>query len=683
MELSDKVKIFFRGNISFLDLLREAKRRKKVAAHQKNERRELENVQDAPARLTDQFASVSASELLRHFRERTVPFFQVNELEEIGKLQTQHFPNETAKLIADANKIVSASSWELAGLGHFEFTAENCWRCDPITGKDWGLDYHADVVTFSHDGADIRVLWELNRFGHAVTLACAYAVTRDEIYAGTFFTHIESWMKQNPYGRGANWNCAMEVALRAINLLVAFDIFRRSKSLTEERLSHILKLFDQHGRFILDNNEFSYITTSNHYLSDVIGLFWIGTMMPELKQSSEWRDLGLAEMFREIDKQILADGSDFEASTGYHKFVTEMFLYSCILAQRNDIELGPSDVYTEILRQMLYYLRRLIRPDDRMPLIGDADGSQIIPIIKRDADDAAYLLSVGAAFLDDKGIKVNKIDPEILWLFGETGLSDLNAMGGEEDMPSTCSKNGGAYIMRDGDLYLHFNANDCGINGRGSHGHNDALSIEMYAFGRPFIIDPGSYVYNLDRDARHLFRSTAYHSTVMVDDEEQNITDPKLPFVMGNEARPSVDEWRTSQEYDLVSGEHFGYTRLSEPITHRRTIEFFKKDRYWVIQDELAGKGRHKFSFSFHLAPEVNVLEVERNIVKIHDKEGRELFIHASGVDVAYEIIAAHASRNYGHKETSSILRWGMIAEAPFTARFVVSDKRDAEKTVN
>ncbi len=101
-------------------------------------------------------------------------------------------------------------------------------RYDPLSNYAWPLDYHRDIKLVRADGSDVRVLWELNRLGHFLTLARAYSLTNDERYAAEFFAQLRNWAAQNPYGRGPNWACAMEVALRAMNLLAAFEIFRHS-----------------------------------------------------------------------------------------------------------------------------------------------------------------------------------------------------------------------------------------------------------------------------------------------------------------------------------------------------------------------------------------------------------------------------------------------------------------------
>ncbi len=170
-------------------------------------------------------------------------------------------------------------------IGELSFGEEIEWLRDPVSGAQWPPDGHADVALTNAASADVRVLWELNRMGHLITLGRAYAVTGDEGFAEEFFVQVEGWRDQNRPGFGPNWNCAMEVALRAMNLLAAFQLLRGATRLTEERLTMMLTLFEQHGRYIRGHLEFSYIATSNHYLSDVVGLLWLGVLFAGTRAS--------------------------------------------------------------------------------------------------------------------------------------------------------------------------------------------------------------------------------------------------------------------------------------------------------------------------------------------------------------------------------------------------------------
>src|SRR5205807_10660284 len=172
-----------------------------------------------------------------------------------------------------------------------------------------------------------RVVWELNRLSHLITLGRAYAITNDEKLSGQFWQQIESWRAQNPVACGVNWNCAMEVALRAMNLLAAFALFLRSPQMNEVALKNLLKMLDQHGAHIQRNLEFSHIATSNHYLADVAGLFWVGVMLRALEAAQQWRVVGLCEVLHEMDEEVLADGGDCEGSAGYHRLKLGLILY--------------------------------------------------------------------------------------------------------------------------------------------------------------------------------------------------------------------------------------------------------------------------------------------------------------------------------------------------------------------
>jgi hypothetical protein len=391
----------------------------------------------------------------------------------------------------------------------------------------------------------------------------------------------------------------MEVALRAINLIAAFHVFRYSSQFDKEAVALLLRLFQQHGDYIDQHPEFSYIATSNHYLSDLAGLLWLGHFLPEFRDGENWGDGGWTGMLQEMDKQVLPDGSDYEASTGYHRFVTELFLYSFLFSELNEAEIKQK--YWTKLHQMLIYIRCYLRPDEFAPLIGDTDSGQVLQIRRRRADDHAYLLAIGAVVFKDPGLKVKGARPpeELFWILGKDGVKAFQEMSSSDRYAvSQAFPDAGTYIMRDGDLYLCFNASGAGLNGRGSHGHNDVLSIEVSAGGRALIVDPGTYVYSADLAKRHLFRSTAYHSTVQIDGLEQNTIRVDAPFVIGTEAKPRVLEWKTSDDFDRVVAEHYGY-----PVVHRRTVTFDKRGRFWLIDDEFFGEGEHVYEARFHFAP--------------------------------------------------------------------------------
>ena len=663
MSVIRKVKRAVRGDIKLTTAALEGLRRSRVSFAGWRDLSSLTQVANRPARLRDSFAHMNAKELLAHFRERDKPKFFPGFTDPSNPAAQQRiFPSETAELLRGANGIKERHCWSLLGFGEKCFGAQIEWRRDPLSGYISPLVYHRNVRLIRADGSDARVLWELNRLGHFLTLGRAYAVTRDESFSSEFFNQVESWSSQNPYGQGPNWACAMEVALRAMNLLGAFELFRQSPQLTEERLSHLLALLDQHGTYIRRNLEFSYLATSNHYLSDVVGLLWLGIMLPELSDANEWRQFGVREMLKEMDKQILPDGADCEASTGYHRFVLELVLYSFLLCRFNIIAIPER--YWKKVRLMLEYVRSYMRPDGSAPLIGDSDGGQVLPICVRRSDDHAYLLSLGAVALDGSLLSPadTKLTEELLWLLGKDGIARFEGLPKPAELPESRSfPDAGTHILRKDDLYLCFNTSGAGLNGRGSHGHNDVLSIDVSVCGRAFIVDPGTYVYTADLRARHQFRSTAYHSTVEVDEQDQNTTVVDSPFVIGNEADPRVLLWETAPELDRVSAEHYGYRRLESPLTHRRTISFDKGRRCWLIDDEFFADGAHSLAIRFHFDSGLEVECSDSVVVARDPKLGASLLIRSMTRGTQAQLEKLAHSRHYGEIRDSVSVCWTTI----------------------
>jgi hypothetical protein len=260
-------------------------------------------------------------------------------------------------------------------------------------------------------------------------------------------------------------------------------------------------------------------------------------------------------------------------------------------------------------------------------------------------------------------------------------------------------------VLREDDLYLMLNASGAGLGGRGAHGHNDALSIEVSACGVSFLADPGAYVYTSDLKARGLFRSTAYHSTVEIDGVEQNTTDEGTPFQIGDEARPRVLDFHAGHERDTAIAEHQGYERLTAGrVKHRRTVMLVRAGRFFFVEDSFEGLGGHEFRFIFHAAPGLEVrahgrassatdesAAVEnlesmnawihaRPAVEIRDiaKGARLLIVSLDGLENV-SIEPRWSSRDYGSKRESSATVWTLRAPAPLEARWLLLPVRAGE----
>src|SRR5690606_1012530 len=88
---------------------------------------------------------------------------------------------------------------------------------------------------------------------------------------------------------------------------------------------------------------------------------------------------------------------------------------------------------------------------------------------------------------------------------------------------------GGFYTIRDGwGTDATWAVVDCGPHGTMNcgHAHADALSLELAANGRSLLVDSGTYSY--PGPERNLFRATAAHNAVTVDDTGSS--EPGTPF---------------------------------------------------------------------------------------------------------------------------------------------------------
>ena len=151
-------------------------------------------------------------------------------------------------------------------------------------------------------------------------------------------------------------------------------------------------------------------------------------------------------------------------------------------------------------------------------------------------------------------------------------------------------------------------AGPLGYQSIGAHGHADALAVTLSLGGHEFLIDPGTYAYHTEQKWRNYFRGTAAHNTVRVDGLDQSVIGGN--FMWLRHAKAVCEKWISSWEIDYFCGSHDGYSRLYDPVIHRREIRFEKAERKISIADTLTCSGMHSVERAWHFSEDC---QVERN----------------------------------------------------------------------
>lgn len=617
-------------------------------------------------------------------RELPPFFFEPNNRDEITGTVKKEYPASIKETINDADEICR-HRFDLLGSGKKELDKEIDWHLDFKSGFRWdpktyylGSSKHVECYLSQGLYADVKVPWELSRCQHLATLGKAYWYAHEEKYAREFVSQIEGWITQNPVEFGVNWTCTMDVAIRAVNWIWGYYFLCHSESLTREFRVGFHKSLLEHGRHIINNLEYDAVR-GNHYLSDIVGLVYLGVFFPESKEGKRWLKKGRSALEEEMGLQVYPEGVDFESSISYHRLVTELFLSATLLCLKNNIAFP--EWYLERLAGMVEFIMHYTKPDGTAPQIGDNDDGRLHILANYGSwnrTDHRYLLAIGAAWFERADFKqaAGEFHEEAFWLLGGEGLGKFNGQP-EPKLPlkSRDFSQAGFYIMRWDNLYMIVDCLKADARAPTGHRHNSRLSFELFAYDKSFIIDPGAYIYTADKEMRNLFRSTGYHSSLVVDGEEQGRFDEDELFSMGLDASVKVNRWQQNNTQDYLDAEHSGYGRLENPVTHRRLILFNKVGGYWLIRDALSGRGEHQFDLYFHFAPLKAGIDRQSPLVVKTETAGANLaIIPLEGEDenISVELLEGWVSSGYGVREKAPVVKYSKRGTVPTSFCFAV-----------
>lgn len=532
--------------------------------------------------------------------------FSTEELPERARLLRQHLPDEAEAVVKEADEICG-HHFRLLGYENLDYGAEIDWHLDAVHRKRTPLEpwYKINFLDFAQAG-DHKVIWELNRHQHLVTLAKAWLLTRDEKYANEAVAQWYSWQRANPYPLGVNWASSLEVSFRTLSWFWTQHLLAKCPSVPSTFSDDLLQAFALNGRHIAQYLS-TYFSPNTHLLGEAVALFFIGTLCPQISHADKWRTQGWAILQQEAKRQVRPDGVYFEQSLYYHVYALDFFLHARSFASRNAIDI-PSD-FDDVLRKMLAVVQALSQagsPDG----FGDDDGGRVFNPRRNRAEHMTDPLSVGAALFHDETLRTcAALTEEAIWMFGPEALHWTANPAGTINAPTTQSfSDGGIYITASRDLFPQQMVIDAGPmgTGRGGHGHADALSVKVSIRNRPWLVDAGTFAYITPGNERQSFRSTRAHNTLTVDGLDQ--AEPDGPFAWASLPATEADSWIPGATFTFFAGRHSGYERLAQPVRHRRFV-FHLHGAFWLVRDVAEGQGSHLLGTSWHLAPDLDIVK--------------------------------------------------------------------------
>lgn len=458
------------------------------------------------------------------------------------------------------------------------------WHCDFKSGYRWSNKDTYNKVRKKSDGVkgvDIKVPWELSRFQHLSVLIKAYELTKDKLYLDEVILQITDWILNNKSYKGANWTCTMDVSIRLANWSIALDYIEKFYEIPKNIKKIFLTSFKDHIKYIMFNLEWTNRLTSNHYLSDISGLYVALLYFDKYKFLKRWSK---NQLEKEIFKQSYSDGMNSESSTKYHRLVLELFTFPLLFAKKDF-----SQKYLDRVEKMFEFIFWIRKNDGSVPIFGDNDSGLFFYYSSRQKNDLTYFDKL---YEDIYNRKIDFKKYQGIKIFKESGIT----------------------LYKKDKIHLAIANMPNGQNGNGGHCHNDKLSFELTIADKPVFVDPGTYVYTPLPISRNQYRATSSHNTVSVENSEQNRFIKNNLFSFSHDVDTITNKLdHVSEDMFRYSGTHNGYQRDGNDYVHERKFEVTNNNI--TIYDEIVSEHNNINCFATFLIPKKYFKQVVGNKV--------------------------------------------------------------------
>lgn len=534
--------------------------------------------------------------------------------------------NVRVAIRTDAEELLRGR-WNLFGWRRAEVGSPPCWHRDAscgviVTPEDWShrLDHR-----HLPDGADVRTIWEINRWSQMTRVAMHGWIDRNVSAIETAQRWLEDWCDHNPTGKGVNWTSALEAALRLMNFTWFDSLVEGMGNEALSRRQSILarRIVPAHALWVSRYRSYGS-SANNHLLGEMSGLLHAVKRWPALEQhvgsaNKIWETIAGCVMH-----QFAADGGNREQALHYHLFAWEMAWHArrLMVVHREDV--------SHRLRQAAEFFVRMLHPAEAWDF-GDSDDAEVLPLAMN-RETAASEWQRWLTGNDDSGslhfwlgaspLRVLQAGQECWWMAQQSGMAVGAAAG---------------WLAR-------LDASPLGYGSLAAHGHCDALHVSLWDGAQALVIDPGTGGYYGMNDRRTALAAWEAHNGPIPSGGYKTPRRMGTFLWSGHHRRPELKK---------VDGSTVTAVFRHEGRNAARSISC-RSDGVVRILDEMSGPG--PFSTHWCLAPECRIESASPK--RIIFRRGIKRWSLSSVGDHSAELRTddMNVSRRYGDLETAPII---------------------------
>ncbi|NOQ14489.1 MAG: hypothetical protein GQ583_08460 [Methyloprofundus sp.] len=475
------------------------------------------------------------------------------------------------------------------------------WHME-VTHKAYRLDKKIDW--FTPPTGDHEWIDSLVRFTHMIDLTAAYDFTHEGKYLASFENYLNSFSiaRKTP---GRHWKFLINIAVRLINLIRAYDLIAHEDSLPLSVHLEVLENIALDIEFLL--NSLDKVRGNGAFFATT-ALLIASEFLTDIFDVEKWQVLAEQKLYEILDTEIQSDNIEVEQVPMYHGEVVLTLLDYCIMLKSNNLPISTQ--LEKTIKGMLHALTELCDPEGKIPAIGDSDRYSI-----------TYITNLYHTIFQAETAQVFPATVKT--------ISDYSSL-------TTYDASGWAIVRWNYNIekqgYLLFDCSGKPKHQKSGHSHADDLQFLLHTSNGAIFTDPGRFSYCTDfqayypftkkriypkdqfrpfytllfpkfmdlygRNWKEYFKRTLSHNTISLNGENQpgyaKRTDPcsKTELLQQQKTGPLV----------FLQG-HLDTSANKEnspPYQHTRTI-LGVLPHLWIIVDKMNAEEKGNWISSYHL----------------------------------------------------------------------------------